>query len=145
MSTNPIRADRRTKMLPLMLTAALLLSAGVALAGERVVAQVDERFEVNGETFDAGRITLREMQPLSPVVMIHEVTIDGRSLGMVMSRAGEAGAEAERDELIFTRGAAGHLVLLGVAFAGEPQRWLTTAPASARAASGQSGVLVASN
>jgi hypothetical protein len=132
MDAHPKRTNRKIKLLPFAVAAAVLFAAGPALAGARLVAQIDEPFEINGETFDAGRIMLREMQSFSPIVMIHEVAIDGRSVGMVMSHPGSTTTPAERDELIFTRATEGHLVLTAVAFAGEPQRTLTRTPGQER-------------
>jgi len=112
-------------------------------AGERLVVHVLEPFEVNGEVFPAGKLSLKQVRAMNPVATLHEVRIDGDSQGLLMLRSDGDHGVASRDELGFMRAADGHLVLESVAIAGKPVgtvqaysanagQWYATNPATAR-------------
>lgn len=108
----------------LIVVALVALAAWAAppvLAADMVTARVPEPFEVNGEVYPPGTLSVKEIGALSPVATLHEFRIDGESRGFVLVRP-EAGAPASAStELGFSRAAAGHLVLASVAVAGRPE------------------------
>jgi len=113
-----------------LITAGLVLGAA-ALApksfagGPRLVAQIDEPFEVNGQLFPAGKLSLREVSSYTPVSTLNELQVDGRCLGMVLAQEIEGSLDASDDQMIFERrGADGHLVLVSMALRGQPTRRL---------------------
>jgi hypothetical protein len=89
-------------------------------AGDRLVVHVLEPFEVNGEVFPAGKLSVKQVRAMSPVATLHEIRIDGDSQGLLLLRANGDRGVASRDELGFMRAADGHLVLESVAIAGQP-------------------------
>src|SRR6185295_3979913 len=82
-----------------LITAGLVLGAA-ALApksfagGPRLVAQIDEPFEVNGQLFPAGKLSLREVSSYTPVSTLNELQVDGRCLGMVLAQEIEGSLDA---------------------------------------------------
>jgi hypothetical protein len=109
------KAKKELWMIVLALATLIVCFAPATMAGERVGVTVSEPFEVNGEVYPAGALSIREVGTFSPVATINEVVVDGRSLGVLIAHEGEGAATASRDELIFTRANDGHLVLVGVA------------------------------
>jgi len=101
-----------------------LLAPPTPAAGPRLVVQVDEPFEVNGQLYSAGQLSLRELSEYSPVSTLNEIRVDGRSLGMVLARDEANPTKATRDFLIFERSRRGHLVLASIALKGHPVRRL---------------------
>jgi hypothetical protein len=92
-------------------------------AGQRIVADIGEPFEVGGEVYPSGRLSLREIGRLSPVASINEICVDGACPGIVLARETGSLPTAIRNELLFERDArSGHLVLVAVALAGQPIR-----------------------
>lgn len=117
----------RKELWLLVLTLAVLaglFAPPVPAAGQRLVVQIDEPFEVNGRLFESGQLTLRELREYSPVATLHEIRVDGRSLGFVLARDQATRGIATRDEVIFDRSERGHLVLASVALQGHPVRRL---------------------
>ncbi len=125
---------------------ALALLAGLlapdALAeGRRLVVRMDVPFEVSGELYAPGELSLREVRAFSPISTLHEIRIDGQSLGILIARNDGNPPLAKRDEVIFTRSATGHLVLTSVALRGEPVRRLFQIGKSAPAVQPRSQLL----
>lgn len=102
----------------LIVTTTLFAPQGQA-SGDRLVARVDEPFEINGEVFPPGELTVRVVDVMSPVVTLHEVGVDGTSLGLVYARQ-TSSRVAGSDQLIFSRNDGGRLVLHALARSGEP-------------------------
>ena len=103
---------------------ALILVAGFSAppapaAGRLVSARVSEPFEVAGQLFEPGRLSLHEVQSLSPVATLTEVRVAGRSLGIIVAREQTASAIAARSEVIFERSPHGHLILAALALEGQ--------------------------
>lgn len=106
----------------------------------RVSVRVNEPFEVDGRVYPAGLLSIREIAPYSPVATLNEVRFNGESIGMLLARDSERPGTSTRDELTFSRGPAGHLVLMSVTLRGERERTLgsvresatTVAPAVSR-------------
>lgn len=128
----------------LALAAVAGLLAPDALAnGRRLVVQMDEPFEVSGQLYAAGELSICEVQAFNPIATLNEVRVDGQSLGILLARSEDTTRVARNDEVIFLRNADGHLVLTSVGLAGEPVRRLynvgETAPkAFVRASSSRS-------
>ena len=101
-----------------------LFAPPVPAAGQRLVVRVNEPFEVDGQLCKAGQLTLRELRDYNPVATLHEVRVDGRSLGFVLARDQANRDIATRDEVIFERSERGHLILAFVAVQGHPVRRL---------------------
>jgi hypothetical protein len=109
----------------LVVTLAVLagaLAPPVQAEGPRWVARIDEPFEVGGQIFPPGELSLRQVLTYSPVATLNEVRVDGRSLGFVLARCEASAAPAIRNELIFQRSESGHLVLAFVALRGQEVR-----------------------
>ena len=107
----------------------LILLAGFSAppapaAGRLVSACISEPFEVSGQMFEAGKLTLHEVQSLSPVATLNEVRVAGRSLGMMLAREDPDSAASARSEVIFERSPRGHLVLAALALEGQPVKRL---------------------
>ena len=88
-----------------------------------MVVQVNEPFEINGKAYAAGKIILRRFASYSPVASLHEVRVNGQSLGYVMARnRPDSDAVAKTNHVVFERNAHGLLVLASLATRGEPLR-----------------------
>ena len=118
-----IRKELWLMVLALALLAGFLAPDAFA-EGRRLVVQMQEPFEVSGQLYSAGELSLCEVRAFNPVATLHEVRVDGQSLGILMARADGSLLLAQRDEVIFARNRAGHLVLTSVALSGEPVRRL---------------------
>ena len=108
---------------------ALALLAGLlapdALAdSRRLSVRLEVPFQVGAELYPSGELSLHELRSYNPVATLHEIRIDGHSLGMLVARQNGTPAVSSRDEFIFERSAEGHLVLASVARTGEPVRRL---------------------
>ncbi len=101
-----------------------LLAPDALAEGRRLVVQMQVPFEVSGQLYAGGELSLCEVRAFSPVTTLHEVRIDGQSLGILMARDDGRLLLAQRDEVIFERSPAGHLVLTSVSLTGEPVRRL---------------------
>jgi hypothetical protein len=104
----------------LALVAVVVWTTPDSMAGERLSVQVDEPFEINGELFPAGKLSLKQVRELTPVATLHELRVDGASIGLLLVRSAGSPAVARSNEFIFARSADGHLVLEALAVAGKP-------------------------
>ena len=111
--------------------------------GHKLVVTMDEPFEVNGQLYPGGKLSVRHVGSYSPVATFNEIRIDGRSLGVVVAQQTKDTRISADDALIFNRGGHGHLVLHAVALRGEPTRELQVKAAPAVAALPSTGVLQA--
>ena len=118
-----MRKELWLTVLALALLAGLLAPDAFA-EGRRLVVQMQEPFEVSGQLYPAGELSLCEVRAFSPVATFHEVRVDGQSLGILVARDDGSPLMSQRDEVIFARNRAGHLVLTSVALTGEPIRRL---------------------
>lgn len=119
-----VRKNFWLALIGLALVAAVLAPEVEAAAEPRLVVEMDEPFEVAGQLFGPGKLTLRQRGAYSPVATLNEVCVDRGCLGLFIAQAEAASAIASQDELIFTRSPRGHLVLVAVALQGEPSREL---------------------
>ena len=103
-----------------------MLATPASASDRRLSVQVDEPFEIGGQLFAAGKLSLREVRELNPITVLTEVRVDGRSLGVMLAKQQSGPSSAQRDLVIFERSRHGHLVLASLALKGEPVRRLTT-------------------
>ena len=90
-------------------------------AGQRIMVQISEPFEIDGELFPAGTVTVREVSDYNPRATINEVWVDNRCLGILPGLERPSESQQDVDSLFFKR-ERGHLVLIGVSFRGGPVR-----------------------
>ena len=95
-----------------------------ASAAESISARIAEPVSINGQTFPAGLLQITEIREYSPGITMNEVVIGGHSLGMLLAREQAGEATEASSELIFTRDAAGTLVLEGLSISNGPVRRL---------------------
>ena len=107
--------------LALAVLAVMAFSPVTPASNERLVAQIDEPFEVGGQLYPAGKLSLIAVTAFSPVATLNEVRIDGRSLGLMLAQQSD-GSASTRDEMTFKRTESGHLVLESFAIKGQPTR-----------------------
>lgn len=116
------------KLNALIVGSLVLLTAILAPAAEasdqRLAVRVAEAFEVNGQLYDAGKLTLRQRGDYNPTATINEIWVGNQCLGMLLAREVGSGEMSASDSFIFSRNAQGNLVLVGVTFRGEPAREL---------------------
>ena len=96
------------------------LAAPEIQADERSVHVVlNEPFEINGERFDAGRVSLREVSRYTPQTTMNEIWVDETCLGLMMADASDSIGRTSDDRILFERDADGTLLLVGFAYRGE--------------------------
>ena len=114
---------RRT-FIAVSLTAFMALTLVPIAAAEQISVQMDEPFEINGQLFQNGTLTLREVSDYNPVATLNEVCVGRDCLGIFLAQELRGSVVATRNELIFGRATDGHLVLQAVAMNGGPTRGL---------------------
>ena len=113
-------ARRHLWMTVLALAALTAMFAPAAQAGEKLVVQMDEPFEIAGQIYPAGKLSVRSVRDYSPVARLHEIQVDGQSLGLlVASKKDAAPSPAQRNVMTFQRGHDGRLILVSVAEKGQ--------------------------
>jgi hypothetical protein len=105
-----------------LIALAAVLAPPAKAGSHRLYVEIDEPFEVCGQRFEPGRLTLRELDTFNPVTTLNEIQVDGVSAGVVFGVAVQPSTPARRDELTFTRSADGVLVLQSIAFSGDATR-----------------------
>lgn len=106
------------------LVALLALLLVPSVSAETVSVRLTEPFEVAGQVFDSGKLTVKEVSRYSPVATLNEVCVGSNCLGLFLAREFRGASTASGNKLIFGRSADGHLVLEAVALAGGPTRGL---------------------
>ena len=102
---------------------AALAAPDLAAAQHSVHAAITESFEFNGETFDAGNVTVRELSHYNPGTTLNEIWVDGRCLGLMLADVSATEVSPVNDDrLLFERNPSGNLVLVGFAYHGQPDR-----------------------
>jgi hypothetical protein len=110
----------------LMLPAAVALAvvAGIGLApaaradGERLVVTVPEAFEIGGQVFPSGNLSLTQVREFTPGTVLHEISVGKDSLGLMMAHRRSIESHVPADTLVFQRNARGRLELLGYVLEG---------------------------
>ena len=91
------------------------LPALAASSGECVTALVDAPFRLpDGLLYPAGALTLCDSGRFSPVNNLHRILVGGSSVGLFVSRVGNAEIRAmDAPKVLFSRDADGSLSLIG--------------------------------
>jgi hypothetical protein len=95
---------------------AALAAPEMAAAGRTVTATLGEPFEINGESFGGGELTLREVSSYNPTMTLNEVWVGERCLGLMLADSVQGAAPGSEDRIIFERNDLGRLVLVGFAY-----------------------------
>jgi hypothetical protein len=96
--------------------AAALAAPDLAAAERAVTATMDEPFEFNGELFDGGELTLRELSSYNPAMTLNEVWVGENCLGVMLAGSSPGATRGNEDRIIFERNDLGRLVLVGFAY-----------------------------
>ena len=77
------------------LAALVAMLAPVAVgANHRLVAQVEQPFEVNGQLYPAGELSVRQVHRVSPTSTLNEIRVGQERLGMLLAEERWASQEA---------------------------------------------------
>lgn len=91
-----------------------LVCASVAEArGPRLVARLNEPFEVSGRVYPGGSLTLRSVADYNPAASIDEVWVDNECLGLMVASKSPGSRSSSKDSVLFERNTLGRLVLVG--------------------------------
>jgi len=81
----------------------------------RLVADVDEPFEVNGELYPAGMISVKKVRDYNPSSSLSEIWVGRTCLGLFQASRVPDDSTSSHDTLNFERTSEGHLALVGFA------------------------------
>jgi len=138
------RVLRRWWLLPiLMVTTVLAVPAASAASTDACVsAKIGTAFWLpDGALHAPGTLTLCSVREFSPVSNLHRLEVDGRTVGVFLSKKRIAEGTGGSPEIVFSKDGAGNLRLLGysyperegvLAFRLPPARPLRGTPAVAR-------------
>ena len=109
----------------LALIAVAALTAPGATAGERTLrARLDETFAVHDHVYPKGGVvTVRTVRSFLSEDNVHEVSVNGTRLGILVSRESARHGVSPADSLVFER-SGGLLTLVGISWRDEPYREL---------------------
>jgi hypothetical protein len=100
---------------------AALAAPELSAAQHSVRATIPEAFEFNGEVFGPGTVAVREVSQYNPGTTLNEIWVDGRCLGLMLADVSRTAASlGSDDQILFERGPAGNLVLVGFAYRDRP-------------------------
>ena len=105
--------------LVLALVLTLTLGATAQAAGEQLVVELNQPFEVNGTMYEGGQVSIKVLRQHTPSIALSEVWVGGECVGMLMAHRSDAALPSADDTLVFRRAEAGHLQLVGYALRGE--------------------------
>jgi hypothetical protein len=92
----------------------LFAPSGVA-DERRVVVSINEPFEINGQLYPAGEVTVKSVGTYNPTSVLSEVWVGRDCLGVFRASKISDDAPTTSHSVTFKRTAAGHLVLVGFA------------------------------
>ena len=92
--------------------------ADAARTRARVTVELAEPFTIGGTTWPGGRLTLRDLRDYNPGTTIHEVEVDGATVGVLMARRGRSEVARPESAAVFRRDSLGRLHLVGYLRAG---------------------------
>jgi hypothetical protein len=95
----------------------LFAPSGVA-DERRVVVSVNEPFEVDGQLYPAGEVTVKNVRTYNPTSMLSEIWVGRDCLGVFRASKISDDAPISDHSVTFQRTAAGHLALVGFASGG---------------------------
>ena len=116
-----------TKGIPRVLAAsALALGAAVALgaaipaqaAGEQIVVDVPEAFEIDGRVFPAGPLAVRHLGAYTPTTAMVLVTAGRECVGILLARKDKSTIAPTGSAVVFERSGDGRLTLAGFTLPG---------------------------
>ena len=94
---------------------ACLLAASAWAEGPRLVAEVEESFEVNGKLYGPGKLTVRRVSNLNPSATLTEVWVDRECLGLFVASEIDESTEPDTGAFFFDRRTDGRLEFVGFA------------------------------
>lgn len=100
---------------------AFLATPEAVAASHKVMARLEEPFEINGELYPGGQLAVRQLRSYNPSSTFVEVWVDDDCLGVLLAAGTSVGERNDESSLIFERGRRGHLVLVGFAYRGGAQ------------------------
>ena len=115
------RVLRRRWLLPILVTTSVLAipAAFGSEADMCVSARIGTPFWLpDGALHAPGTLTLCSVREFSPVANLHRISVDGRTLGMFLSRKRIAEGAGGVPEVVFAKDGAGNLKLLGYSLPG---------------------------
>ena len=98
-------------ILGLVLIAALA-APEIAAADRTVSETLEEPFEVNGEVFRSGELTVRKLSSYNPATTLNEVWVDTRCLGVMLADASAESVPGTADRLVLLGGHRAQLIRL---------------------------------
>lgn len=114
-----LRRFRPLTILVLALTIAVAPARPTWAHGPQLRVRMDEPFEVAGQLFPAGVLTLRSIVAYNPASSIDEIWIGGDCVGALVADKVFDRATVAEDTVLFERGAGGRLTLVGYMLRGE--------------------------
>jgi hypothetical protein len=108
---------RRLLWIVFLVTAGAVALASIATAAETpcVTAAVASPIRLpDGSMHEGGTLTVCDVRALSPVANFHRISLDGRAVGMFVSRRGSSEVDADAaPTILFQDDGSGALALLG--------------------------------
>jgi len=119
----PVNWKKLSWWVGVLVLLAALAAPELGAGQHSVSARIQEPFEFNGEAFEAGTLTVREVSHYNPGTTLNEIWIDGRCWGLMLADVSHDTASPQaNDRILFERNAAGQLVLVGFAYHNQPAR-----------------------
>jgi hypothetical protein len=91
-------------------------------ADHRLVVQVDQPFEVNGQLYPAGEVAVKQVHRVSPTSTLNEIRVGGERLGLLLAEERSGQTADASNTMTFERAPQGHLVLVSFNYRGERPR-----------------------
>jgi len=112
-----------TRMAWIVVALALVVTVFAPSLAEarRLVVRVDEPFQIGDDVYPPGRVVVQSVRPYTPTILLSEIWVGGRCLGLFRATKLPAEEVEPLDTLTFERSAAGRLALVGFSVAGHPQ------------------------
>jgi len=111
--------QRKWKSLALVVVTLAVLATLFAPSGvadeRRLVVSIDEPFEVNGELYPKGEVSVKSIRTYNPSSLLSEIWVGRKCLGLFRASKISDDSSPTQSSLTFTRSAAGHLTLVGFA------------------------------
>ena len=109
------------KGLALMIVALAVMVTVFAPSGvaddRRVRVSINEPFEINGQLYPAGEVTVKTVRTYNPSSLLSEIWVGRECLGVFRALRISEDAPTEKATVNFRRTGAGHLALVGFASA----------------------------
>jgi len=99
-------------VLTLAVVATVFAPTGTA-ADRRLVVSVDEPFEIGGELYPPGTLTVKGVRAFNPSLVMGEIWVGTECLGMYQATRVASATDAQGPSLTFRRTSEGRLALVG--------------------------------